>query len=148
MKRLTLLEVARLFLRLGLAAGFLSAVADRFGLWGSPGDPNVAWGQWNAFVDYVAVLNWFVPTPFIPALAWAATAAEVLIAVGLLVGWKLRWFSLAGGLLLLTFAGTMSAALGIKAPLDYSVFAAAGGALLLAATTPGSKQPEQGRTRK
>jgi uncharacterized membrane protein YphA (DoxX/SURF4 family) len=139
MNRLTMLNVARLFLRLGLAAGFLSAVADRFGAWGSPGDPNVAWGQWNVFVDYVAVLNWFVPTPFIPALAWAATAAEVLIALGLLVGWKLRWFSLAGGLLLLTFAVTMSAASGIKAPLDYSVFAAAGGALLLAATTPGSK---------
>jgi hypothetical protein len=26
------------------AAGFLSAVADRFGLWGPPGAPNVAWG--------------------------------------------------------------------------------------------------------
>ena len=31
--------VAAIFLRFALAAGFLSAVADRFGLWGPPGTP-------------------------------------------------------------------------------------------------------------
>lgn len=126
-----MLNSAQWFLRLGLAAGFLSAVADRFGLWGSPGAPNVAWGEWSAFVDYVATLNWFAPAPLIPALAWAATLAETLFALGLLVGWRLRWFALASGLLLLSFALTI--ALRVKAPLDFSVFAAAGGAFLLAA---------------
>lgn len=29
--------IATLFARLALAAGFLSAVADRFGYWGKPG---------------------------------------------------------------------------------------------------------------
>ena len=123
---------AQWVLRLGLAAGFLSALADRFGLWGPPGAPNVAWGEWSAFVAYVATLNWFAPAPVIPALAWAATLAETLCALGLLVGWRLRWFALASGLLLLSFALTMTIALGVKAPLDYSVFAAAGGAFLLA----------------
>ena len=130
-----MLNSAKWFLRLGLAAGFLSAIADRFGLWGSPGAPNVAWGEWSAFVDYVATLNWFAPAPLIPALAWAATLAETLFAFGLLVGWKLRWFALASGLLLVLFALTMTIALGVKAPLDYSVFAAAAGAFLLAAIT-------------
>jgi len=133
MNQTSMLNGAKWFLRLGLATGFLSAVADRFGLWGSPGAPNVAWGEWSAFVDYVATLNWFIPGPLIPALAWAATLAETLFALGLLVGWKLRGFALASGLLLLSFAVTMTIALGIKAPLDFSVFAAVGGAFLLAA---------------
>jgi len=135
MNQTTLLSSAQWFLRLGLAAGFLSAVADRFGLWGSPGAPNVAWGEWSAFVDYVATLNWFAPAPLIPPLAWAATLAETLFALGLLAGWRLRWFALASGLLLLSFALAMTIALGVKAPLNFSVFAAAAGAFLLAAIT-------------
>lgn len=129
------LLVAQWFIRLALAAGFLSAVADRLGLWGSPGAPNVAWGDWTSFVDYVARLNWFVPRAAVPALAWAATAAEVLVAVGLLIGWRLPWVALAAGLLLLSFALTMAMATGIKSPLDASVFAASAGAFLLAALT-------------
>jgi len=61
--------------------------------------------------------------------------AEMILAIGLLVGWQLRWFALTAGLLLLSFAITMTLALGVKAPLDFSVFAAAGGAFLLAATS-------------
>ena len=127
--------VVQWFLRLGLAAGFLSAVADRFGLWGPAGAPNVAWGAWQPFVDYVAKLNWFAPPASIPILAWTSTVAEVVLAIGLLIGWQLRWFALAAGLLLLSFAITMTLALGVKAPLDFSVFAAAGGAFLLAASS-------------
>jgi len=33
------------FLRLALGISFLSAVADRFGLWGVYGQPNVSWGS-------------------------------------------------------------------------------------------------------
>lgn len=140
------LLVAQWFIRLALAAGFLSAVADRFGLWGSPGAPNVEWGDWTSFVNYVAQLNWFVPRAVVPALAWAATAAEVLVAVGLLIGWRLPWVALAAGLLLLSFALTMAMATGIKSPLDASVFAAAAGAFLLAAlTAPPTLAPPPGR---
>ncbi len=135
MNQKSILSSARWFLRLGLAAGFLSAVTDRFGLWGSPGAPNVAWGEWSVFVDYVATLNWFAPAPLIVPLAWAATLAETLCALGLLVGWRLQWFALASGLLLLLFALTMTIVLGVKAPLDYSVFSAAAGAFILAAIT-------------
>ena len=128
------LSAAQWFLRVALAAGFLSAVADRFGLWGPAGAANVAWGAWQPFVDYVAKLNWFAPPASIPILAWTSTVAEVVLGIGLLIGWQLRWFALAAGLLLLSFAITMTLALGVKAPLDFSVFAAAGGAFLLAAT--------------
>ena len=134
MNSTTVVGAAQWFLRIALAAGFLSAVADRFGLWGPAGAPNVAWGAWQPFIDYVAKLNWFAPPASTPILAWAATVAEVVLGIGLLIGWQLRWFALAAGLLLLSFAITMTLALGVKAPLDFSVFAAAGGAFLLAAS--------------
>ena len=134
MNSTTVVGAAQWFLRLALAAGFLSAVADRFGLWGPAGAANVAWGAWQPFVDYVAKLNWFAPPASTPILAWAATVAEVVLGIGLLIGWQLRWFALAAGLLLLSFAITMTLALGVKAPLDFSVFAAAGGVFLLAAS--------------
>jgi putative oxidoreductase len=123
---------AEIFLRIALAAGFLSAVADRFGLWGPPGATNVVWGAWQPFIEYVAILNWFAPQALHSTLGWGATIAEVVIAAGLLVGWRLRWFAIASGVLLMLFAITMTAAIGIKPPLDYSVFAAAAGSFLLA----------------
>ena len=126
---------ARWFLRLSIAGGFLSGVADRLGIWGVPGTPNVAWGAWAPFVEYTAKLNWFAPAPVVSFLAWAATFGETVFAVGLIVGWQLRWFALGSGLLLLSFALTMTLALGIKAPLNYSVFAASAGAFFLAAST-------------
>jgi uncharacterized membrane protein YphA (DoxX/SURF4 family) len=130
-----MLGSARLFLRLSIAGGFLSSVADRFGIWGAPGTPNVAWGAWAPFVEYAAKLNWFAPAPIVSFLAWAATFGETVFAVGLIVGWQLRWFALGSGLLLLSFALTMTLALGVKAPLNYSVFAASAGAFFLAAAT-------------
>ena len=109
------LSSARWFLRLSIAGGFLSAVADRFGIWGAPGTPNVAWGTWAPFVEYVAKLNWFALTPIVPFLAWAACSVNCA-AVGLIVGWQIRWFALGSGLLLLSFALTMTLALGIRDP--------------------------------
>ena len=50
------MDAAQWFRRLALAAGFLSAVADRFGLWGPPGAPNVAWGEWQPFVAQAEVV--------------------------------------------------------------------------------------------
>jgi putative oxidoreductase len=131
----SMLSSARWFLRLSIAGGFLSSVADRFGIWGAPGTPNVAWGAWEPFVEYAAKLNWFAPAPIVSFLAWAATFGEIVFAVGLIVGWQLRWFALGSGLLLLAFALTMTLALGIKAPVNYSVFAASAGAFFLAAST-------------
>ena len=133
MTRHTGLYGAQLFLRMALAVSFLSAVADRFGLWGPPGAPGVAWGTWSAFVPYVATLNWFVPTPLIPLLAWMATLGEVVLAGCLLAGWRLRLAAFLSGCLLLSFALTMTVASGLKSPLDYSVFSASAAAFLLAA---------------
>lgn len=130
-KRLT--ECGTVLLRLALGAAFLSAVADRFGLWGSYGEPGVAWGDFARFTAYTATLNWFAPAALIPALAWAATIAEVALGIGLILGLYTRASAFLSGLLLLLFAAAMAMALGVKAPLNYSVLSAAAGALLLSA---------------
>jgi uncharacterized membrane protein YphA (DoxX/SURF4 family) len=117
--------------RLALAAGFLSSVADRFGLWGPPGSPKAAWGNWSNFVKYTAVLNFFLPQRLAPILAVVVTIAESSLGVLLILGlWKREVAALSAGLLCL-FALAMSVALGVKAPLDYSVFAASGAATML-----------------
>jgi uncharacterized membrane protein YphA (DoxX/SURF4 family) len=134
--RLTRLATfSSVFLRLALGSSFLSAVADRFGLWGIYGQPNVAWGSYARFVNYTAQLNWFLPAAMIPVLATIATAAETLFGLLLVLGWETRITALLSGVLLITFALTMTLALGVKAPLDFSVFSASGGALLLATCT-------------
>ena len=126
-----LAKFGSVFLRLALGISFLSAVADRFGLWGVYGQSNVSWGNYARFVDYTAKLNWFLPPAMIPAVAMIATAAETLFGLLLILGWKTRITALLSGVLLTTFALTMTMALGVKAPLNFSVFSAAGGALLL-----------------
>ena len=119
-------------LRCALGVGFLSAVADRLGLWGSFGQPNVEWGNFSRFLEYTQMLNWYVPARMIPILGVTATAAESTFGLLLIVGWYTRAVALLSALLLLTFAMAMTLALGIKAPLNFAVFTGVGGALLLA----------------
>ena len=92
----------------------------------------MAWGDFSRFVDYTGKLNWFAPTAVIPTLAWAATFAEILLGLALVLGFFTRVAALLSGLMLLAFALTMTFALGVKAPLDSSVFSASAGAFLLA----------------
>jgi putative oxidoreductase len=119
--------------RIALAVTLLSAVADRFGLWGPYGSPRAAWGDWAHFVAYCGVLNSFAPKVVIPALAWISTALEIAFGAGLLVGYKLKYVAYGAAVLFALFALAMTWSVGVKQPLDYSVFADAGGALLLGA---------------
>lgn len=119
------------FGRVALAATLLSAVADRFGLWGPHGAPHVAWGDWEHFVAYTGVLNSFPPHGLVVVLAWVSTALEIVLAVGLLVGFYLEYVAYAAAVLFGLFALAMTVNLGVKAPLDYSVFGDVAGAWLL-----------------
>ena len=65
----------------------------------------------------------------ITTLAIVSTCAETILGVLLVLGWQTRTAALLSGVLLLLFALTMAGALGIKAPLDFSVFSASGGVL-------------------
>ena len=121
-------KALKLFLRFAIAFGFLSAVADRFGLW--PKEVS-AWGNWDSFLQYTATINPWFPSSAIPALAITATSAEVLFAICLLIGFKTQLFAKLSGVLLLVFAISMSFSIGIKPVFDYSVFIAAAGAFAL-----------------
>lgn len=121
-------RLAIFYVRIALGCGFLSAVADRFGLWGRYG----GWGNFANFTRYTAQVNSFMPAFTIPFLAWAATVAETAFGIMLIFGLWLRWVSFGSAILLAMFGATMAISLGLKKPLDYSVFSASGAALLLA----------------
>ena len=118
-----------IYLRLALGAAFLSGIADRFGLYRGR---NVGYGNFEGFVRYTAKVNSFMPASTIPFLAWTATAAELSLGIALILGIWLRWAALGSAILLALFGIAMAISFGIKSPLDYSVFSASAGALVLA----------------
>jgi putative oxidoreductase len=115
---------AVVYARLALGAAFLSAVASRFGLWGG--------GSWDGFMRYAAQVNSFAPAFAIPVLAVSATIAELTLGLALVTGFQLPRVAVAASALLAVFGTAMAISFGVKEPLDYSVFSASAGALLLA----------------
>lgn len=118
-------------LKLSIAFAFLSACADRFGLWGNAGDQGVVWGNFQNFIDYTAILNPWSSGIVTTILAWAATVLEVVLGILLCTKFKEGEVGLLSGILLLLFGTTMIFTVGPKAALDYSVFSAAFGALAI-----------------
>jgi uncharacterized membrane protein YphA (DoxX/SURF4 family) len=127
-RRTTLIQ---LFLRLSIALCYLSAVADRLGLWGPAGTKGVSWGNWENFVAYSHTLNAFASPLMNNLLAIMASILEIILPVLLLVGYQIRRAAAASGVLLSTFALAMTFGLGAKAPLDYSVWTAAAASFAL-----------------
>src|SRR5262249_35979733 len=111
---------SNIYLRLALAAAYLSSVASRFGLWGE----GMGWGNFQNFLTYTAKLNPFLPPSVIPAVGWIVTIAETTLAVLLLVGFRIKETAFASGLLLILFAIGMTIGENVKSPLDYSVYTA------------------------
>ncbi|MBO2012237.1 DoxX family protein [Hymenobacter negativus] len=136
-----------LFARLALGTSLLSAVADRLGLWGPPGEPRVSWGDWAHFVTYTAQVNSFAPLSWAPALAGLATVLEVVLGGCLLLGAGTRGAAAWTGLLLLAFALAMTLSFGPKPALNYSVWVAAGAAGLLASAPDYAWSIDAWRTR-
>lgn len=129
-------KLAYLYARAALGIGFLSGVADRFGVWRGR---NVGYGNFDGFIRYTAKVNSFMPASSIPFLAWAATVAELVLGVLLLLGLWPRWTGLASALLLIIFGTAMAISFGAKSPLDYSVFSASAAAVLIALNQPSSQ---------
>jgi uncharacterized membrane protein YphA (DoxX/SURF4 family) len=133
MKTVPIVRYAIWVARFAFGVTLLSAVADRFGLWGPHGASNVAWGDWAHFVHYCGVLNSYAPAALVPALAWIATAFEIAFGIAFLVGFKLEYVAYGSAVLFALFAAGMTWGTGVKSALDASVFADAAGALLLGA---------------
>lgn len=118
-------QIAKLFLRLTVAASMLSSVADRFGIWAKE---VCMWSDMDKFIAYTQSLIPYIPANAVPVLAWTATVLEVLLPLCLLVGLKLKWTASLSGLMILVFAIAMATSVGIKAPLNYSAFTASAAA--------------------
>jgi uncharacterized membrane protein YphA (DoxX/SURF4 family) len=99
----------------------------------------VGYGSWVGFVRYTGQVNAFMPRATIPFLAWAATVAELVLGVALIVGFRLRWTAIASAVLLVIFGTAMALSFGLKSPLDYSVFSASAAAMLLALLAKGDQ---------
>ena len=121
-------KIIKLFLRLAIAFGFLSAVADRLGLW--PEEIS-AWGNWESFLEYTQLINPVIPEMLIPAAGLVATGAEVIFGICLILGLKTELMAKLSGYLMLFFALAITFSTGIKGAFDYSVFAASAGAFAL-----------------
>jgi putative oxidoreductase len=128
-QRRRLVDWAFLYARATLGIGFLSGIADRFGLWRGR---NVGYGNFGGFVAFTAKVNSFMPASSILFLAWSATIAELVLGIFLIIGLWLRWTALASAVLLILFGTAMAISFGLKSPLDYSVFSASATAILLA----------------
>jgi hypothetical protein len=120
------------FLRLSLALGFILPVLDRLGYFGPAGTPTVAWGDWSSFIAYTNVLMPYIDKSLAAFFGLTATIAELLFAILLLVGYKIRYVGIGSFLLTLIFATSMMLFLGIRAPFNYSVFVVSFASLLLA----------------
>jgi thiosulfate dehydrogenase (quinone) large subunit len=121
-------RIIKLLLRLSISAGFLSAVADRFGWWSATVS---VWGNWNNFIDYTRLINPWFSSGLISVVGAIATGAEIIFALFLLLGLKTELFARLSGFLLLAFGLSMTFSTGIKGAFDYSVFSASAGAFAL-----------------
>ena len=130
-----------LFLRLSLAASFLSSLTSRTGIWG----PDVGWGNYAAFLDYTARINPWLPPSMVPAAGWFVNVAEFVLPVLLITGIRLRETAIASGILLTIFALSMCIGkdVGVISMLDHSVLTAAAAAFLLAHLTDRECQIDQ-----
>jgi thiosulfate dehydrogenase (quinone) large subunit len=122
-------QYSAIYLRLALAAAYLSSVASRFGLWGK----DMGWGNFENFLAYTAKLNPFLPLSLIPTVGWVTTFAETAIAVLLILGLRIRETAILSGVMLILFAIGMTIGENVKSPLDYSVYTASAASFLLAA---------------
>lgn len=121
-------KTIKLFLRLAISIGFLSAVADRFGIWNKEVS---VWGNWNIFLEYTELINPWFPSFMISPIGIVATSAEIIFSLCLLVGFKTELFAKLSGFLLLIFALSMTFSTGIKGAFDFSVFSASAAAFAI-----------------
>jgi quercetin dioxygenase-like cupin family protein/uncharacterized membrane protein YphA (DoxX/SURF4 family) len=117
-----------IYARLAIGAAFLSAVGARFGLW----DGTLDLDHFPRFIQLTAEVNSFMPAATIPLLAWAATFAELSLGLALITGFHTHVAGVGAAILLALFGTAMALSYGVKEPMDYSVFSASAGALLLA----------------
>lgn len=121
--------------RLLIGISFVYNVADRLGLLGPPGTPNVSWGDFQHFIAYTAQVNAFAPRALIPVLAVFATIGEGTLGLAMLLGLFTRLACASTAVLLTIFATAM--VLSGLSQFQYNVYLMAIAAWFLATVSPG-----------
>lgn len=124
-------QLSYLFARVVLGVGFLSAVADRLGIWGAVGTQFVDWGNMDVFTQVTGGLAPWCPASLLPLLSWGVTVIEAALGILLLTGFFIRPASFISFTLLVLFAVSMAVFLGPKLVFNYSVLPAAACALMI-----------------
>jgi len=125
--------IAEWCIRLSLGLALLCAAADRLGLWGQNGADNVGWGDWGHLVQYCGLDNCFLQSNWAGSLAWVAAALETICGIGLISGLFLRIAAYSTFFLMVSFALWTIITLGVRTPVNHSLFVDAAAALALAA---------------
>ncbi len=120
------------YLRLALGSGFLKLGLDRLGVWGENGSRFISWGDWKHFMQYANEVLGFLPSVLIEPFAIAATMAEILFGILLMLGKWTQYAAIGSGILTLLFAFSMAISNGVQDPIGYSVFTVSAASFLLA----------------
>ncbi|CCW28984.1 DoxX family protein [Xenorhabdus nematophila] len=131
MRKETISKAMLYFAKFSLATAFLSAVADRFGLWGNMGDLGISWGTMENFYVHVAKLCPWAPNFLVPILGWLVNIVELLLGIALLCGIKPKFTALSTTILLFVFAASMAAFQSVKLMLNFSVLTCAACAIFV-----------------
>jgi uncharacterized membrane protein YphA (DoxX/SURF4 family) len=116
--------------RVLMAAEFLLAVCDRFGVFGPVGG-GVSWGDFAHFVAYTRTVASYAPARVAPVLAILATIAEIGLGLALLLGVRTRLAALGATGLLLIYGVSMTVSMPAAEQFHYAVFVLCAGMLAL-----------------
>ena len=113
-------DLAQLFLRLILSVGLFVSVMDRLGVLGSS-STHVNWGNWRTFIAYTQSLLPYLEREAIRVCAVTVTMVEVILAFGLLLGYKIPFMAIGTSMMTFIFAICMAITYGIDTPFNSPV---------------------------
>jgi len=122
------LPYAVLFLRITLAITILAFVADKLGYLAQAG----IWSDWDTYTKQVQAALPFIPQGISEKLAIVATLLEIILALMLLFGVKVRWAAIGTGIYTLLVAIVVGYGVSVIAALNYSLLVISAASFLLA----------------
>jgi len=126
------LPYAVLFLRIALAVTILAFVADKLGYLGQAGTSGIIWGDWDTYTKQVQAALPFIPQGISEKLAIVATLLEIILALMLLFGLKVRWAAIGTGIYTLLVTIIVGFGISVIATLNYSLLVISAASFLLA----------------
>lgn len=119
---MTLRKSATHTIRILLAVIYLWVVADRLSFLGGTDTMGVIWGNFESFLSYTHTLNPWFSRDISDFLAYFVTFLEIVIALLLLSGIRIKEAALSSLLLLIIFTLSLILSQGFMPALDFIIF--------------------------